>query len=136
MNYTSNSVEDTLNIAFHFAKQLKAGDVVLLYGNLGAGKTHFTKGIAKYFGINQQKVSSPTFTLINEYGGDIPIYHFDCYRIKNENEALEFGAEEYIYGDGISIIEWPDKIINLLPENAKEVHIEHTGQESRIIRIL
>ncbi len=136
MTYNSNSVEETLEIAKKFAEKLKPGDIVLLEGDLGAGKTHFTKGIAAYFGVKGQEVNSPTFTLINEYRGGLPIYHFDCYRLKNEEEALEFGAEEYLYGDGISIVEWPEKIKGLLPEDAIKIQIEHAGQNSRIIRIL
>tara|TARA_R110000868_G_scaffold306734_4_gene568169 strand:+ start:38836 stop:39246 length:411 start_codon:yes stop_codon:yes gene_type:complete len=129
----SSSVEETITFGKEFAKELSVGDVVCLNGDLGAGKTHFVKGIASFFGVNEGRVSSPTFTLINEYHGTIPIYHFDCYRLENEQEALEIGAEEYLYGDGISIVEWPQKIGNLIPENAVWITIKHSGDSEREI---
>lgn len=129
----SFSVDQTITLGKKFAKELSPGDVVCLNGDLGAGKTHFVKGIASLFGVNEEQVSSPTFTLINEYNGSIPIYHFDCYRLENEQEAIEIGAEEYLYGDGISIIEWPQKIENLIPENAIWITIKYSGKAEREI---
>jgi tRNA threonylcarbamoyladenosine biosynthesis protein TsaE len=131
----SNSIQETIQIGKQFAERLKPGDVVCLDGDLGAGKTHFVKGIALHFGVKEHEVSSPTFTLINEYQGNVPLYHFDCYRIKNEQEALEIGTEDYLYGDGISIVEWPQKIGNLLPPESVWVHITHVGENEREIRI-
>lgn len=136
MKFESNSVEETIRIGKNYAPNLKIGDVVCLEGDLGAGKTHFVKGIASFFDVEAEKVSSPTFTLINEYEGKIPIYHFDCYRLKTEEEALEIGIEEYLYGDGISIIEWPSKIKGLIPENAVQIEIHHQGDSKRSIKIL
>src|SRR5690554_496645 len=121
----SSSVNETIQAGFEFAKYLKSGDVVCLDGDLGAGKTHFVKGVASYFGIKSSKVHSPTYTLINEYKGEIPLYHFDCYRIEHEEEALEIGAEEYFYGDGVCLIEWPGKISSLIPEDATWIKISH-----------
>ncbi len=129
----SNSVEDTIQKGREFAKELTRGDVVCLTGDLGAGKTHFTKGIASFFGVDASKVQSPTFTLINEYEGELPIFHFDCYRLKNIREALEIGAEDYFYGDGISIVEWPEKIRNLLPEHSVWITIKHKNDSTREI---
>lgn len=131
----SKSEEETIAAGKSFAKKLKAGDIIRLEGELGAGKTHFVKGIASYFGIDEHKVSSPTFTLINEYDGDIPLYHFDCYRIRKIQEAVEIGTEEYLFGEGISIIEWSSKIEELLPDNVITVEIEHVGQNERKINI-
>lgn len=136
MTIESNSVEETIAIGEDFAKELNAGDVVCLEGELGAGKTHFVKGIASHFGINYDKVNSPTFTLINEYSGSLPVYHFDCYRLKSVQEALEIGIEEYLYGEGVSIIEWPSKIKELIPEDAIQVEIKHGGISKRNIFIL
>lgn len=129
----SCSVEETIAFGKEFAKELSIGDVVCLNGDLGAGKTHFVKGIASFFGVDEEQVSSPTFTLINEYQGSIPIYHFDCYRLESEQEALEIGTEEYFYGDGISIVEWPQKIGNLIPLNAVWITIKHSGETKREI---
>ncbi|MEQ9264366.1 MAG: tRNA (adenosine(37)-N6)-threonylcarbamoyltransferase complex ATPase subunit type 1 TsaE [Balneolaceae bacterium] len=131
----SSSIQETISFGKKLAEQLVPGNVVCLEGDLGAGKTHFVKGIASYFGVKEEKVSSPTFTLINEYQGDIPIFHFDCYRLKNEQEALEIGAEEYFYGDGISIVEWPQKIRNLIPAEAVWISITHSGEHQREIVI-
>lgn len=130
----STSVEETIAIGKDFARKLKPGAVVCLKGNLGAGKTHFVKGIASFFGISTEKVNSPTFTLINEYYGTLPVFHFDCYRLKNEQEALEIGTEDYFYGEGISIVEWPEKIGNLLPENSVWVTIKHLDGSNRNIQ--
>lgn len=131
----STSVEETIRIGFEFGKQLEAGDVVCLDGDLGAGKTHFVKGVASYFGINPEKVSSPTYTLIHEYSGELPVYHFDCYRLKHEQEALEIGAEEYFYGDGVCLVEWPKRIEGLIPEEAIWVEISHLSDSKRKINI-
>ena len=135
MKFKSSSVKETIEIGKKFAEELKAGDVVYLEGDLGAGKTHFVKGIASEFGIDQEKVNSPTFTLINEYYGEIPIFHFDCYRLKTIQEALEIGIEEYLYGEGVSVIEWPSKIKEIIPENAIQIEIKHEGTSERSILI-
>lgn len=129
----SSSIEETIAIGKDFAKKLSAGDIVCLNGDLGAGKTHFVKGIAAFFGVDEGKVTSPTFTLINEYQGTIPIFHFDCYRLENEQEALEIGTEDYFYGDGISIVEWPLKIKNLIPPEAIWLTIHHISELKREI---
>ncbi len=134
--FQSNSVEDTLRFGKEFAATLRPGDIVCLSGDLGAGKTHFVKGVAVFFGVDQAEVSSPTFTLINEYQGEVPVYHFDFYRLENEQQALEIGAEEYLFGDGVSFIEWPERIEGLLPEDVIRIEIKHAGDSKRIIHIL
>ena len=131
----STSIKETIQFGRDFAAQLKVGDVVCLEGDLGAGKTHFVKGIASHFGVKEDAVNSPTFTLINEYSGETPIFHFDCYRLNSEQEALEIGAEEYLFGDGISVIEWPQKIGNLLPSDSVWVSITHKNEREREIII-
>jgi len=131
----SSSEEETFRIAKEYARQIKPGDVICLEGDLGAGKTHFTKGFVTAFGLEKDIVSSPTFALINEYQGDtVEIFHFDCYRLEKIQEALEIGAEEYFYGDGICIIEWPERIRAILPSNSKTVTIISTGPSEREIR--
>ncbi|MDR9416539.1 MAG: tRNA (adenosine(37)-N6)-threonylcarbamoyltransferase complex ATPase subunit type 1 TsaE [Gracilimonas sp.] len=130
----SSSVEETIQTGFEFGKQLRSGDVVCLNGDLGAGKTHFVKGVASFFGIKPEKVTSPTYTLIHEFSGRIPIYHFDCYRLNSENEALEIGTEDYFYSDGICLVEWPEKIASLIPEEAIWVELRHRkGSERELI---
>jgi tRNA threonylcarbamoyladenosine biosynthesis protein TsaE len=129
----SNSVEETLQIAEAFAQSIHGGDVVCLKGDLGAGKTHFVKGFVKHFGIDAEVVTSPTFTLINEYQGDLPVYHFDCYRLENIEEALEIGVEEYLYDSGVCIVEWPERIEELLPQGCKIVTLISIGPNKREI---
>lgn len=133
--FESTSVNETIRIGFEFGKQLQAGDVVCLDGDLGAGKTHFIKGVASYFGVDPEKVNSPTYTLIHEYSGSIPVYHFDCYRLKSEQEALEIGTEEYFYRDGVCLVEWPKKIEGLIPEEAIWIEISHLSDAKRKIII-
>ncbi len=131
----SRSEEDTYRIAKEYAKHIEPGDVICLEGDLGAGKTHFTKGFVTAFGFEKNIVSSPTFALINEYQGEnIDIYHFDCYRLEEIQEALEIGAEEYFYGDGICIIEWPERIRDILPSHSKTVTITSTSPSEREIQ--
>lgn len=133
--FESNSVEETIQIGRELAAVLHQGDIVCLSGDLGAGKTHFVKGVASFFGVDKEEVSSPTFTLINEYQGDLPVYHFDFYRLEHQQQALEIGAEEYLFGDGVSFIEWPERIEGLLPENVIRIEIKHAGDSKRIIQI-
>lgn len=127
----TQSEEETRQLAERFAANLQPGDVVCLEGELGAGKTQFVKGLARHFGIDPDEVLSPTFTLIHEYRGKIPLYHFDCYRMKSPEEALEIGAEEYFYGEGVSVIEWSGKIKSLIPGHAVWVQIEVLGPDKR-----
>lgn len=114
--FISTSEQETIRFGEELGKQLHAGEIVCLQGPLGAGKTHLVKGVAKAFGIDPAAVHSPTYTLINEYAGRLPLYHFDCYRMKSPAEALEIGAEEYFYGEGVCIIEWPERIEFILPQ--------------------
>lgn len=135
--YKSNSVEDTASAAGEFASELKPGDIVALVGDLGAGKTAFVKGIAKYF-HSKNDVLSPTYTLINEYSGDVPIYHFDVYRLNNPTLDECDWIDEYLFGNGITIIEWADNIKNILPERTIRVEIKaypEKGEDYREIKI-
>ena len=112
MIYKSNSVKETQNIAKAFAKELKPGDVLCLNGDLGVGKTAFVQGLAKGLGV-EDYIQSPTFTIVNCYDGKLPLYHFDVYRIADSDEMYEIGYEEYVYGNGISVIEWPELIADI-----------------------
>ena len=131
--YISGSSEDTFNIGREFAGQLKPGDTVALNGVLGAGKTVFVKGIAAGLNIPDM-VTSPTFTIVKEYSGDVKLYHFDVYRITSEEEMEETGYYECLE-DGICIIEWAELIENILPEKCIRIMIEHTGDSTRRITI-
>ena len=115
MRYETNSVEETRAVAKKLAQKFAPGDVICLSGDLGAGKTAFVSGFVKAFDFDGY-VSSPTFALIHEYPASVPIYHFDMYRIENEDDAYAAGVDEYLYGDGICLIEWSENIKELLPE--------------------
>ncbi len=129
----SHSEADTMKIARQFAEETEPGDVVCLSGNLGSGKTQFVRGFVQVFGLDADVVSSPTFTIINEYNGNLSVYHFDCYRLEHYTEALEIGAEEYFYGDGVCIVEWPERISELLPPHSKQITLTATGKNEREI---
>ena len=122
--------QETVNAGFEFGKVLKEGDIVCLTGDLGAGKTTFTKGIAKAFNSIYEPVS-PTFNIVNEYPGDVPVYHFDLYRLESENDLYSIDIDSYLYGNGICVIEWPEIALGLL-ESYYAVKISYDG-EGRII---
>lgn len=119
--------------ARRFAETTSPGAIICLEGDLGAGKTHFVKGFVQAFGIDPEQVTSPTFTIINEYKGKLPVFHFDFYRVKDFSEALEIGAEEYFYSDGVSIIEWPERVKEILPDTIQTISITSTGRNTRKI---
>ncbi len=122
MIFEVNDIDGTKKVAIDFAKKLKKGDVVCMYGDLGAGKTEFVRQMARVLGI-EDYITSPTFTIVNEYKGDIDLYHFDVYRISDSDEMYEIGYEEYIDGDGICIIEWAQLIEDILPKERYTVTI-------------
>lgn len=113
--YESYSYEDTACIAKEFADGLKGGEFVAMYGELGAGKTAFVQGVARALGITRH-VTSPTFTIVNEYEGRLPLYHFDVYRISDPDEMYEIGYEDYLGMGGVCIVEWSELIEELFPE--------------------
>ena len=118
------------------AASLRRGDVLALSGDLGAGKTHFVKGVAAALGA-EAVVTSPTFTLIHEYlGGRLPVYHFDFYRLEDEDEVLKIGLDEYLDGDGICLIEWADKFPALLPPHTQWFRFTHRPDGTRAIEHL
>ena len=124
MIYESFGEKDTFELGKKFGTRVKAGDICLLHGDLGVGKTVFTKGFAVGIGI-KEPITSPTFTLIQEYGeGRIPLYHFDVYRIGDVEEMEEIGYEDYFYGDGFTMVEWADLILELMPPGYQKITIE------------
>lgn len=125
MKFISRSVKQTEEIAFELAKKLKKGDCIAYRGELGAGKTAFTRGLAKGLGI-EDDVMSPTFSLVNQYEGDVILYHFDMYRIENEDDLYMTGFFDYLDSDGILAIEWSENIASALPEDTIFVTIEKT----------
>ncbi len=134
MTIFSNSVTETEEAGRELAQKLGRGSVTALSGGLGAGKTAFVRGMAKGLGLTT-RVTSPTFTIVNEYDGALPLFHFDMYRIESEDELFELGWDDYMESGGIIAAEWSDKITHSLPENTVFVRIEKTGENSRSINI-
>jgi len=135
VSLTSNSEEETKVCAQHLATQLKAGDIVLLQGDLGAGKTTFVKGLAQAFKVTPKKVVSPTFVIMNHYKGKLPLYHFDLYRLEKAQEIDTLDFDEYFYGEGISLIEWPERLGEYKPKQYYLVEFKHKGEHQREITI-
>ncbi|RSL29288.1 tRNA (adenosine(37)-N6)-threonylcarbamoyltransferase complex ATPase subunit type 1 TsaE [Salibacterium salarium] len=133
LHYKSTSPEDTAKIAGIIGRHLESGDILTLTGDLGAGKTHFTKGLAAALGV-ERIVNSPTFTIIKEYNGRLPLYHMDVYRL-DEEEADELGIEEYLESEGICVIEWPEKIKDILPEDRLEITITRENETNRDLHL-
>lgn len=129
MEYFSNSAKQTEDIAFEYAKTLNKGDVVILSGDLGAGKTAFTKGVARYFGFSG--VTSPTYAYLNVYGDFL--YHYDCYRLSCGEDAERLGLTDYFNGNNVCIIEWAENIEDVLPDNVKTVKILKISENERKI---
>ena len=121
--YISKSEEDTINFASQFASKLQLGNIIILSGDLGAGKTKFTQGILKYFNL-ENEISSPTFTIVNEYNsGRLKLNHFDVYRVSDPDEVYAIGFDDYIFSDAVSIIEWANYIEEILPKEYLHIHI-------------
>lgn len=133
----TDSAQQTEKLGKRLGETLSKGDIVCLSGDLGVGKTAFTKGIATGLDI-QEHITSPTFTIVNEYMGEPPLYHFDVYRISDPEEMFEIGFEEYLYGNGVVVIEWADLIKELVPGEHIWVEIRKNPDgdvDERIIRI-
>ena len=137
MEIRTHSEKETFELGKKIANAVNPGTVILFYGDLGAGKTVMTKGIAAGLGITEM-ITSPTFTIMQEYeGGRMPLYHLDVYRIEDPDEMEEVGLNEYIYGNGLTVIEWAEQIEDILPEDAIKITIERNVEnpEERDIRI-
>ncbi len=126
----SESAEQTQAVAASLARRLPAGSVLALHGDLGAGKTCFVQGLASGLHV-QQPVSSPTYTLVHEYGGDVPLYHIDLYRLQGAEDALDMGLDEYMEGAGITAIEWPERAASALPAETVHIRLEHGEAENQ-----
>ena len=128
--FISESAEETREFAKKYAASLKGGDVVLLNGEMGAGKTVFAKGVALGLGI-EDEILSPTYAYMNDYNG--VLYHFDCYRLSDGGQAEALGLCDYFYSDGICLVEWAENIASVLPEKVKKVNITKLGGDKRRI---
>ena len=128
----SNSATQTFEIARLIGEKLRDGDLLALSGELGSGKTCFTKGLAHGLGVSDEyQITSPTFTLINEYPARCKLYHFDVYRLNSYSELEDLGYEEYLSGDGVVVIEWAEKIAKLIPRDSIFINFEYVDENSR-----
>ncbi len=133
--FFTQSEEETRRLARGIAENLVPGQVVCLRGDLGVGKTVFAKGLCSALGVCEH-VSSPTFTLVNEYEGtDLKIYHFDLYRIEDPDELFEIGFSEFVGGDALAIIEWPERAEEALPARRLDILLERSGEDSRRVTV-
>ena len=134
IKFVTNNTEETIELGKKIGNYLRKGDVIAMQGTLAAGKTTITKGIAQSLDISET-ITSPTFCLISEYEGKMPLYHMDVYRLDNEEDFANLGTEDMIYGNGVSIIEWSEKIMNELPKKTIILKIEPQEDASRIITL-
>ena len=134
MTIISSSWEQTLNVGKELAAKLNPGDVIAFHGDLGAGKTVFVRGLAEGLGLDA-RVTSPTFTIVNEYDGKIPLFHFDMYRLSGSDELFEIGWEDYLSRGGICAVEWSEITEDAFPENTINIHIKKIDDNSREITI-
>ncbi|HKS31488.1 MAG TPA: tRNA (adenosine(37)-N6)-threonylcarbamoyltransferase complex ATPase subunit type 1 TsaE [Chthoniobacterales bacterium] len=131
--FISVSAAETEGAGERLAEKIKAGDVLALVGDLGAGKTRFVKGLARGLG-SKEAVTSPTFTLLHEYrGGRLTIYHFDFYRIESSSALSAIGFDETVFGDGVSVIEWADRFVDAIPLHARWIRFEIASEDQRRI---
>ena len=131
MIYISRSEKDTFEFAQSLSEKVQPGNIFLVEGKLGVGKSVFIRGVARGLGVIDP-MPSPTFTIVNEYKGKYPIYHFDFYRINDPIELYEIGLEDYLYSNGVSFIEWPSKAGNLLPAKAIKIKIDFKNNERKV----
>lgn len=130
----SHSPEETKNIGKIIGELAKQGDVLLLEGKLGAGKTCLTQGIALGLEIDDY-VLSPTFVIMREFYGRLPLYHMDLYRLENIEESMDLGLDDYLYGEGLCVLEWAEKVISILPRKHLMIRIDYDGDTGRIFRL-
>jgi len=133
--FISKSPEETIGFGEHLAQSLKEGDIVCFFGDLGTGKTTLIKGIAKGLEIAQTKVNSPTFVLMNVYHGRLPLFHFDLYRLNDMEDINSIGYDEFLYGNGVSVVEWADRLGALLPDEYLKIDLKHKRIDERTIQL-
>ena len=129
--FVSTSEAQTEGLAVTLAKAFEPGTVVALVGHLGAGKTRLVRALCKALGIDRREVASPTYVLVHEYEGRLPVFHFDIYRLRQPSDFLDLGADEYLNSEGVCLIEWADRIAGLLPADHLQVEILVTGETTR-----
>lgn len=132
--FNTNSQEETRKLGRRIGFKLKAGDVIALIGDLGSGKTTFVQGLAKGLGINNF-VKSPTFTIVNEYTGNLTLYHIDLYRLAHDSQLSDAGIEDFFYTNGITVVEWAERCQAILPSRYILIRFSYTGENTRQIEV-
>lgn len=128
MKIVSKTEKSTRDLGELIARQLKVGDIICLIGDLGAGKTTFVKGMAAGLDLDPMEVSSPTFVLMNVYEGRLPLFHFDLYRLNEISEMNQLGLDEYLFGDGVAVLEWAERLGSLMPEEYLKITLDHCDE--------
>ena len=132
----TSSPGETSRLGRYLAQSLKGGDILCLCGDLGSGKTTFAKGIADGLKIDQKKVVSPTFVIMNTYQGKWPLYHFDFYRLEDPKEIAAIGYDEFLYGQGVAVVEWAERFGALMPPENLEIRFFDSGEEKRVVEFI
>lgn len=133
---TLRSLAETIRFGRHLGRQAVAGDIFTLWGDLGAGKTTLTQAIGAGLGVpDHDYITSPTFSLLHEYQGRIPLYHMDLYRLGSPEEVEELGFEDYLYGEGLTVIEWPDRLADLMPADRLDIHLASVNENQRLATV-
>jgi tRNA threonylcarbamoyladenosine biosynthesis protein TsaE len=133
VNLVLDNLAKTIHFGRHLGNSALAGDIFTLSGDLGSGKTTLTQAIGQGLAVPSDcYITSPTFSLLHEYPGRIPLYHMDLYRLTTGDEVAELGFEDYLYGDGLTVIEWPDRLQDLMPASRLDIRLTFTGENSRL----
>jgi len=131
----SRSSDETVRLGERLARSCREGDIICFFGDLGSGKTTLIKGIAQGLNIRKTKVNSPTFVLMNVYHGRLPLFHFDLYRLEDITEIASIGTDEFLYDDGVAVIEWADRFGELMPDEYLRIDLKHKKEDERLIKI-
>lgn len=135
LRLVSKSIKETRVLGRMIARHLRKGDILCLFGEIGAGKTVLTKGIASGLGLKSDVIISPTFVLLREYNGRLPFYHFDFYRLNEPRDIAGTGYEEYFYNEGVSVVEWPQRLKHLMPDEFLKIELKIMKESTRILFI-
>ncbi|MCA9401684.1 MAG: tRNA (adenosine(37)-N6)-threonylcarbamoyltransferase complex ATPase subunit type 1 TsaE [Candidatus Omnitrophica bacterium] len=135
ITFTTTTEQETKGVAQELSKWLFPGSIICLFGDLGSGKTTFVKGLAQGLSIAEHQVHSPTFTLMNYYEGRLPVYHFDLYRLESEKEIEAIGYEDFLYAEGVSLVEWAERFQELMPEESLHVRIHILKNQNRLLEM-
>lgn len=129
------SAKETIALGKSLSRLLQGREIICLFGELGSGKTILVKGLAEGLGVKRTGISSPSFILMRRYAGKLPLYHFDLYRIKNAAQICDIGYEEFVFSDGVSVIEWAQRMGALLPKDYLKIELVFMGRQKRLIKI-